>query len=62
MFSIIAAASIIFKEPQIERTNTQMCDEVARELNIQVETTNLITREEADRIIDRCYRTFVDAK
>ena len=62
MFSIIAAASIMFKQPVVERTNLQMCQEVEHELYIQVETTNLITRAEADRIIARCYRTFVDAK
>lgn len=62
MFSIIAAASIMFKQPVVERSNLQMCQEVAHELRMQVETTNLISREDAEVIIARCYRTFVDAK
>lgn len=39
------------------RTPLELCDEVAHELNQQY-VEDMITRERADQIIDRCYRLY----
>ena len=61
MLSIVAAASIFFKQPIVDRSSSQMCREVEHELTIQVEE-GMISRGRADQIVERCYRIFVHAK
>ena len=61
MLSIVAAASIFFKQPIVDRSPSQMCREVEHELTIQVEE-GMISRMRADQIVERCYRIFVHAK
>ena len=39
------------------RTGTELCEEVAHELNQQY-VEQMITRERAQQIIDRCYRLY----
>jgi hypothetical protein len=48
-------------QPIVDRNPQQMCEEVAYELNIQVEE-GMLDKEAAQKIIDRCYRIFVDSK
>jgi len=40
-------------QPSVDRTDYELCQEVEREVNLQVGT--LLTQEEADRISHRCY-------
>ena len=47
--------------PETDRSDLQMCQEVERELLIQV-GQGLLEPKEADRIIRRCYSIFVDSK
>ena len=50
-------------QPIVERTDREMCEEVAHELNDWYTSGDgTITKEEAHRIIDRCFRMFVDTK
>ena len=50
-----AAQAVVDRNPQ------QMCEEVAYELNIQVEE-GMLSRETAKRVTDRCFRIFVNTK
>ena len=50
MLSIVAAASIFFKQPIVDRSPLQMCREVEHELTIQVEE-GMISRLRADQIV-----------
>ena len=47
------------KQPSdVPRLPTELCEEVAHELNEQY-VEEMITRERAQQIIDRCYRLYV---
>ena len=65
--AVIAAVMLIdtaigaAPQPIVDRNPRQMCEEVKHELLIQVEE-GMIDRKDADRIIGRCFRIFVDAK
>ncbi|QIN96652.1 hypothetical protein [Synechococcus phage S-N03] len=52
---------VVEKQPVVDRSNRVMCEEVAHELDQQY-VAEMITRERAQQIVDRCYRIFVDAK
>ena len=67
LWAFAAAVGVVFtlvggsmpKQPSdTPRTPTELCEEVAHELNQQY-VEEMITREQAQRIIDRCYRVFV---
>ncbi len=57
---LLSAISIVdFHEKQETfRTNNELCQEVAEEVNLQVEA-GLVTQDEADRISQRCFALFV---
>ena len=57
--SIIAASPMPgSKQPSdTPRTSAEMCEEVAHELNQQY-VKQMITRERAQQIIDRCYHLY----
>ena len=56
---IIAASPMPGSEQPSDtpRTGTEMCEEVAHELNQQY-VKQMITRERAQEIIDRCYHLY----
>jgi len=43
--------------PQKQRSGSQLCSELTREVNISAER-GLLTQSEADRISARCYRLY----
>lgn len=45
-------------QPPVERTDYELCQEVEREVNLQVGT--LLTQEEADQITHRCFSEFTN--
>ena len=59
--SIVATGFTTAPQPIVDRNPQQMCEEVAYELNIQVEE-GMLDKEAAQKIIDRCYRIFVHSK
>lgn len=54
--SIVSGAT---KQLEIDRTDRQICEEVRHELNIQAQI-GLISQEEANKISDRCFKTFTN--
>jgi len=48
-------------QPIVDRNPKQMCDEVAHEINIQVQM-GMMSESKGRQVIDRCYRIFVDSK
>ena len=45
------------KQPIVNRTGTQMCQEVEHELNIQVEL-GMMTKDHATAIVQRCFNLY----
>lgn len=48
-------------QPTVERDNRAMCEEVAYELNLQVDL-GMISREKADKAINRCFELYSPSK
>ena len=56
---LIATGKTMPNQPSdTPRTPTELCDEVAHELNQQY-VESMVTRERANQIINRCYRIYV---
>jgi hypothetical protein len=60
-FGLVFATGASSTQPIVDRNPQQMCEEVAYELNIQVEE-GMLGRERAEEITARCFRIFVNAK
>ena len=54
-------AVVFFQLSEVDRSNVQMCEEVAHELTIQIDE-GMIDKKRGEEIIARCFRTFTDAK
>ena len=58
-FALVAGLLATSELGEPTRSNEEMCTQVAYELNISVQEGSL-SRKHADRIINRCYRLYVD--
>ena len=57
MLELFIVGELMFKQPVVNRTNHELCMEVAYEMNAQVDI-GMVSRAKADSVIERCFSRF----